>query len=230
MSERILIVEDEPLVARSLTYALRRESFEVDAVTTGVAALEAAETHPPSLVLLDLVLPGVLSGMDVCAQLRSMTAAPIIVLTARTAEMDKVLAFERGADDYVVKPFSLPELIGRIRAHLRRRELDRGDVVPARRVGDLEIDLARRAVTVAGEPIHLTPSEFDLLALLSERPGTVYARHDIVARLWSSDYVGDMRSCDAHVARVRRKIERDPRRPVRLVSVRGVGYKLAAGA
>lgn len=226
MKQRILIVEDESLIAHSLAYAFRREAFDVATVATGSAALETAAEWQPDLVVLDLILPGAISGMDVCRMLRERSSVPIIVLTARSGEMDRVLALERGADDYVLKPFSMPELIGRVRAHLRRRELDRGEAAPTRRIADLEIDLARREVRVAGEAVHLTASEFDLLAFLSERPGVVYERHDIVVKLWGSDYVGDMRSCDAHVARVRRKIERDPHRPERLVSVRGVGYKL----
>ncbi len=228
MSERILVVEDEELIARSVAFALRREGYEVETAATGAAALEAAERQAPDLVLLDLVLPGGLAGLDVCRELRVRSTVPIVVLTARHGEMDKVVALERGADDYVVKPFSLPELVGRVRAHLRRVELDRTSSAPTRRIGDLEIDLFRRQVTLAGEDLHLTPSEFELLALLSERPGAAYTRHEIVERLWSSEFVGDTRSCDAHIARLRRKLERDPRRPERLVSVRGIGYRLQA--
>ena len=226
MNGRILIVEDDSLVAHSIAFALRREHFTVETVSTGAEGLAAAEERPPSLVILDLVLPGTLTGMDVCRELRRRSPVPIVVLTARDSESDKVLALDRGADDYVVKPFSLPELVGRVRAHLRRLELDRGEVISRRTIGDLEIDLLQREAWIAGERVHLTPSEFELLALLSEQPETVYSRHDIVARLWSSEYVGDMRACDTHIARLRRKIERDARTPQRLLSVRGVGYKL----
>ncbi len=181
-------------------------------------------------MILDLVLPGGIGGLDVCRELRDKSSVPIVVLSARQGEMDKLVAFERGGDDYVVKPFSLAELVGRVRAPLRRLELDRTGTAPTRRLGELVIDLFRRQVSLAGRELHLTPSEFDLLALLSERPGGAYRRHEIVERLWSSDFVGDSRSCDAHIARLRRKLEPDPRRPKRLLSVRGVGYRLQAAA
>ncbi len=230
MSERILVVQEQGLIVRSLAYALRREGYEVETASTGAAALAALEQQPPDLVILDLVLPGELRGIDLCGELRGRTSVPIVVLTARHAEMDKVIAFERGADDYVVMPFSLAELIGRVRAHLRRVELDRTSSAPTRRLGELVIDLFRRQVSLAGRELHLTPSEFDVLALLSERPGAAYTRHEIVERLWSSEFVGDSRSCDAHIARLRRKLEPDPRRPTRLVSVRGIGYRLQTAA
>ncbi len=230
VNDRVLVVEDEELIARSVAFALRREGFEVETASGGGAALRAAERQSPDLVILDLVLPGGIGGLDVCRQLRDKSSVPIIVLSARQGEMDKLVAFERGADDYVVKPFSLAELIGRVRAQLRRLELDRTDTAPTRRLGELVIDLFRRQVSLAGADLHLTPSEFDLLALLSERPGAAFTRHEIVERLWSSEFVGDSRSCDAHIARLRRKLEHDPRRPTRLVSVRGVGYRLHAAA
>jgi two-component system response regulator RegX3 len=227
MSAKILIVEDEPLIANSVAYALKREGFETEIAGDGLAALEAARARPADLVILDLILPG-LSGMDVAVRLRQQTTVPIIMLTARDRDVDKALGFERGADDYVVKPFSMIELIARVRAQLRRRELDRaGTPAAVRRVGGVEIDLARHTVTVDAAPVRLTPSEYEILALLTERPDEVFDRREIVSRLWSSDYVGDMRACDSHIARLRRKIERDPDNPERIVSVRGVGYKIA---
>jgi two-component system response regulator RegX3 len=227
MNGRILIVEDEPLIANAVSFALKREGFQTEIAGDGLSALDVWRARPADLVILDLILPG-LSGMDVAVRLRQETTAPIIMLTARDGDVDKALGFERGADDYVVKPFSMVELIARVRAQLRRRELDRaGTSAAVRRVGGVEIDLARHTVTVDGRPVRLTPSEYDVLALLTERPDEVFDRREIVSRLWSSDYVGDMRACDSHVARLRRKIERDPDRPERILSVRGVGYKIS---
>lgn len=226
MKSRILIVEDTDLIARSVDYALRREGFDTEIAETGRAALAAVDQRPPDLILLDLILPGSISGMDVCRDVRRRSVVPILVVSVRDSETDKVVALEAGADDYVVKPVSLPELVGRIHAHLRRVEFDQAGTEPTRRIGRLELDLARRRVSLAGEDVRVTPSEFDLLALLSEAPERVYSREEIVGRLWGSDFVGDTRSCDAHVARIRRKIERNPRHPERLVSLRGVGYRL----
>jgi len=227
MSKRILIVEDEELIARSVAFALRREGFETETAVDGRAGIDAARARPPDVLILDIVLPGELSGSDVCRMLRGETIAPIIMLTALGTETDRVLGFERGADDYVTKPFMMHELIARVRAHLRRAEFDRtGSPTTLRRVGGLTVDTIRREVTVDGEPVHLTVSEFELLALLSERPGEVVSRRELVSRLWSSEFEGETRTCDAHVRRLRAKIEDDPSRPSRLVTVRGVGYKL----
>ncbi len=226
MSKRILIVEDEELIARSVAFALRREGFETEIARDSGTALEMARARPPDALILDIILPGELSGSDLCRVLRSETIAPIIMLTALCTETDRVLGFERGADDYVTKPFFMHELIARVRAHLRRVELDRtGSITTRRQVGGLTIDTIRREVTVEGEPVHLTVSEFELLALLTERPDEVVSRRELVARLWSSEFEGETRTCDAHVRRLRAKIEPDPVRPSRLVTVRGVGYK-----
>jgi len=227
MSKRILIVEDEELIARSVAFALRREGFETETASDGRTGLDAARARPPDVLILDIILPGELSGSDVCRMLRGETIAPIIMLSALGSETDRVLGFERGADDYVTKPFLMPELIARVRAHLRRAEFDRtGSPTTLRRVGGLTVDRIRREVTVDGEPVHLTVSEFELLALLSERPGEVVSRRELVSRLWSSEFEGETRTCDTHVRRLRAKIEHDPARPSRLVTVRGVGYKL----
>ena len=227
MSKRILIVEDEELIARSVAFALRREGFETETASDGRTGLDAARARPPDVLILDIILPGELSGSDVCRMLRGETIAPIIMLSALGSETDRVLGFERGADDYVTKPFLMPELIARVRAHLRRAEFDRtGSPTTLRRVGGLTVDTIRREVTVDGEPVHLTVSEFELLALLSERPGEVVSRRELVSRLWSSEFEGETRTCDTHVRRLRAKIEDDPARPSRLVTVRGVGYKL----
>jgi len=227
MSKRILIVEDEELIARSVAFALRREGFETETASDGRTGLDAARARPPDVLILDIILPGELSGSDVCRMLRGETIAPIIMLSALGSETDRVLGFERGADDYVTKPFLMPELIARVRAHLRRAEFDRtGSPTTLRRVGGLTVDTIRHEVTVDGEPVHLTVSEFELLALLSERPGEVVSRRELVSRLWSSEFEGETRTCDTHVRRLRAKIEHDPARPSRLVTVRGVGYKL----
>jgi two-component system response regulator RegX3 len=224
---RVLIVDDEPALVDSVAYALRKEGFEVDCVGDGEAALAALVRASFDLVLLDLNLPS-LSGIEVCRRLRAESAVPIIMLTARDSELDRVLGLEVGADDYVAKPFSMAELVGRVRALLRRRDLDRGDVGKRRLVGALEIDLLRHEAAVDGKQIQLTPSEFKLLAYLAEDPDRVYSRRELMQLLWGSSFVGDERACDAHVANLRRKIEREPAAPERLLSVRGVGYKLVA--
>ncbi|MGH3082384.1 MAG: winged helix-turn-helix domain-containing protein, partial [Gaiellaceae bacterium] len=177
--------------------------------------------------ILDLMLPK-MSGTEVCRRLRSESAVPIIMLTAKGAELDRVLGLEIGADDYVTKPFSMAELIGRIRAILRRRQLDRSGATSMLRVGDLELDAIRHEVRIGGEPKRLTPSEFKLLLLLAQDPERVFSRREIMQHLWDSSYVGDQRACDIHISNLRQKIEDDPGNPERVVTVRGVGYKLTA--
>jgi two-component system response regulator RegX3 len=168
-------------------------------------------------------------GLEVARTLRGESDLPIIMLTARDAELDRVLGLEIGADDYVTKPFSIAELVSRVRALLRRRELDRGDAEPTLKVvGGLRIDLSTYTVEVDGKPARLTPSEFRLLALLAIEPGQVRTRREIMQHLWQSSYVGDEHACDVHISNLRRKVERDPRNPERVVTVRGVGYRLAA--
>jgi two-component system response regulator RegX3 len=222
---RILVVDDEPAIADAVGYALRSEGHEVTVVHDGDAALAAAGAEEYDVVVLDLMLPK-LSGIEVCRRLRADSPVPILMLTARDAEVDRVLGLEAGADDYVTKPFSMAELVSRVRAILRRRDLDRGAQPIIRRVGGIELDLARHQVHVDGQPVRLTPSEFQLLAMLSERPEQVLSRRQIMQELWQSSYVGDQRACDMHVSNLRRKIESDPGQPRRLVTVRGVGYKL----
>jgi two-component system response regulator RegX3 len=219
MGPRILIAEDESAIADSVAYALRGEGFDVDTVSDGEAALAAARADGYDVLVLDLMLPGV-SGLEVCRRLRAESAIPIVMLTARTAEVDRVLGLEAGADDYVVKPFSMPELVSRVRAILRRRALDVAEP-PQLEVGALSLDLARHTATVDGAPVTLTPSEFKLLALLARHPGRVLSRRELMQHLWDSTYIGDQRAGDAHIANLRRKIGSD-----RLVTVRGAGYKL----
>ena len=224
---RVLIVEDEPAVRDALDYSLRGEGFDVDAAPDGEAGLRAAQAGEYDVVILDLMLPK-MSGTEVCRRLRSESAVPIIMLTAKGAELDRVLGLEIGADDYVTKPFSMAELIGRIRAILRRRQLDRSGATSMLRVGDLELDPIRHEVRIGGEPKRLTPSEFKLLLLLAQDPERVFSRREIMQHLWDSTYVGDQRACDIHISNLRQKIEDDPGNPARVVTVRGVGYKLTA--
>jgi two-component system response regulator RegX3 len=223
---RILVVDDEPAIRDALSYALRSEGFEVDVTTDGASALEAALEGRHDVVVLDLKLPG-MSGTEVCRRVRAESAIPIIMLTAKGGELDRVLGLEVGADDYVTKPFSMAELIGRIRAILRRRELDRSGRTAKLQVGSLQLDPMRHEARVEGNPKRLTPSEFKLLLLLAEQPERVFSRREIMQHLWDSDYVGDQRACDIHISNLRQKLERDPGRPERIVTVRGVGYKLA---
>jgi DNA-binding response OmpR family regulator len=226
VSGSVLLVEDEPAIRRAVAYALTREGFEVESVGDGEAALSADESAY-DVVILDLMLPGA-SGTDVLRTLRGSSAVPIIVLTARDTELDRVLGLELGADDYLTKPFSMMELVSRVRAILRRRELDRAAGGGVRRVGSLELDVHRHEVRIDGRTVRLTPSEFRLLAFLAQEPERVYSRREIMQHLWDSTYVGDQRACDIHVSNLRRKIEDMPGRPQRLVTVRGVGYKLLA--
>jgi two-component system response regulator RegX3 len=211
----------------AVTYALRASGFEVDAFGDGESALEAARSDGYDVLVLDVRLPG-LSGIEICRRLRSESDVPILILTAMDAEVDRVLGLEAGADDYVTKPFSVAELVSRVRAILRRRELDRASGGAVRRVGSLELDVNRHEARIDGRTIRLTPSEFRLLGLLAQEPERVYTRREIMQHLWDSTYVGDQRACDIHVSNLRRKIEETPGRPQRLVTVRGVGYKLLA--
>jgi two-component system response regulator RegX3 len=227
VSARILLADDEPDLTESVSYALRREGFDVDSVGDGEAALAAARSSAYDLAVLDVMMPKV-SGLDVCRALRAESDLPIIMLTARDAEVDRVLGLELGADDYLTKPFSLAELVSRVRALLRRRELDRTAASgrATRVVGGLELDLVRHQVLVEERPVQLTPSEFKLLALLADHPEQVFSRREIMEHLWETPYVGDARACDVHISNLRRKIERDPAHPARIVTVREVGYKL----
>jgi two-component system response regulator RegX3 len=227
MSGRILIVEDEPAIAEAVSYALRGAGYDVDALADGGAALDAARERPYDLMILDLLLPGV-PGLDVCRTLRAETDMPIVMLTARDAELERVVGLEIGADDYVTKPFSVAELVSRVRALLRRRELDRGRRSFIQRVGGLELDIPHHAATVDGRPLQLTRSEFRLVTLLASEVGRVFTRDELVKHLWESDFLGDRRAIDVHVSNLRRKLESDPRNPRRLLTVRGIGYKLVA--
>jgi two-component system response regulator RegX3 len=223
---RVLVVEDEESISEPLAYMLRKEGFEVSVADDGPAGLAAFDRDGADLVLLDLMLPG-LSGTEVCRELRTRSAVPVIMLTARDAEVDKVVGLELGADDYVTKPFSHRELVARIRAVLRRQgggtSSEDGSALEA---GPVRMDVARHLVTVAGEPVQLPLKEFDLLELLLRNVGRVLTRSQLIDRVWGSDYVGDTKTLDVHVKRLRAKIEPDPASPEHLLTVRGLGYKL----
>jgi len=220
----VLVVDDDPGVLDVVAFTLRREGFDVDEERDGPAALAAARAREYDIVILDVMLPQ-MSGTDVCRALRAESDVPIVMLTARDAERDRVSGLELGADDYVTKPFSSAELLSRVRAILRRRELDRATNA-VRDLGGLHLDLGRHEVTVDGEPVRLTLSELKVLALLAERPERIISRRELMQHLWSSEHVGDEHACEVHISNLRRKIERDPTHPQRLVTVRGMGYKL----
>jgi two-component system, OmpR family, response regulator RegX3 len=229
-SGRILVADDEPSVRDSVGYALAQEGFEVSSAADGDEATEMVGAGVPyDLLILDIMMPGP-SGLDICRDVRSRSAVPIILLTAKDAEVDKVVGLEVGADDYVTKPFSVRELLGRVRAQLWRRELDRS--APAEAVviesGPVAIDLVRHVATVRGEPVALTRSEFQLLRLLVGRAGEVFSRRKIMEELWQSEFDGDERACDVHISNLRQKVERDPQNPELVLTVRGVGYKFAS--
>jgi two-component system, OmpR family, response regulator RegX3 len=224
---RILLVDDDPGVREVVSYALRQEGFDITEAHDGETALELARRGRVDLVILDVMLPA-LSGVDVCRELRAHSAVPIIMLTAKDSEHDRVIGLELGADDYVTKPFSMNELVSRVRAMLRRRALDRSEVARTKEFGGLRLDLATQTAEVDGREVRLTPSEVRILSLLSDAPGVVVSRADLMRHLWNSDHVGDEHACEVHISNLRRKIERDPSQPQRLVTVRGQGYKLVA--
>jgi len=223
----VLIVEDEESLADPLAFLLRKEGFEATVVADGPTALAEFDRAGADIVLLDLMLPG-MSGTDVCKQLRLKSSVPVIMVTARDSEIDKVVGLELGADDYVTKPYSARELIARIRAVLRRGA-DADDTAAIDGVlesGSVRMDVERHVVSVNGDPITLPLKEFDLLEYLMRNSGRVLTRGQLIDRVWGADYVGDTKTLDVHVKRLRSKIEADPANPVHLVTVRGLGYKL----
>jgi two-component system response regulator RegX3 len=224
---RVLVVEDEESFSDALSYMLRREGYEVEIAASGTDALQSFERTGADLVLLDVMLPGV-SGTEVCRILRSKSNVPIIMVTARDAEVDKVVGLELGADDYVTKPFSSRELIARIRAVLRRGAEPEELITNTVEAGPVRMDVERHMVSVSGEPVSLPLKEFDLLELLLRNAGRVLTRGQLIDRVWGSDYVGDTKTLDVHVKRLRSKIEPDPSNPKYLVTVRGLGYKFEA--
>jgi len=227
MDARILLVEDDPSIREVTAIGLRSAGFEVDTASDGAAGLERWRQAPPDLVLLDVMLPR-LDGLEVCREIRRESTVPIVILTARGDTIDVVVGLEAGADDYVRKPFEMPELVARIRAALRSRRsaADTGEVATLS-LGPLDIDTAGRTVRRGGEDIALTRTEFDLLVELAQRPGQVLTRDQLLDRVWGYDYLGDSRLVDVAIGRVRAKVERDPANPELLLTVRGSGYKAA---
>jgi two-component system response regulator RegX3 len=221
---RILVVEDEESLSDPLSYMLRKEGFEVALADTGPAALEEFDRRGADLVLLDLMLPG-LSGTEVCRALRSRSTVPVIMLTAKDSEVDKVVGLELGADDYVTKPYSARELVARIRAVLRRHGEPDELVTATIEAGPVRLDVDRHVVSVGGEPVSMPLKEFELLELLLRNAGRVLTRGQLIDRVWGSDYVGDTKTLDVHVKRLRAKVEPDPGSPRHIVTVRGLGYK-----
>jgi two-component system response regulator RegX3 len=221
---RVLVVEDEESFSDALSYMLGREGFEAVVAATGPDALAEFDRAGADIVLLDLMLPG-LPGTEVCRALRSRSNVPIIMLTAKDSEVDKVVGLELGADDYVTKPYSARELVARIRAVLRRRGDVEAPADGALEAGPVRMDVERHVVAVDGEPVALPLKEFDLLELLLRNAGRVLTRGQLIDRVWGSDYVGDTKTLDVHVKRLRAKIEPDPANPKYLVTVRGLGYK-----
>jgi two-component system response regulator RegX3 len=221
---RVLVVEDEESFSDALSFMLRREGFEVGVAANGLDAVTLFDQHGADLVLLDLMLPG-MSGTEVCRTLRAKSNVPIIMVTAKDGEVDKVVGLELGADDYVTKPFSSRELVARVRAVLRRANEQEELLPPTLEAGPVRMDVERHTVSVDGEHISLPLKEFELLEILLRNSGRVLTRGMLIDRVWGSDYVGDGKTLDVHVKRLRAKIEKDPANPKHLVTVRGLGYK-----
>jgi two-component system, OmpR family, response regulator RegX3 len=224
---RVLVVEDEESFSDALSYMLRREGYETVVAADGVEALAEFDRAGADIVLLDLMLPG-LSGTEVCRALRSRSSVPIIMLTAKDAEIDKVVGLELGADDYVTKPYSARELVARIRAVLRRGTDAEPLADTSLSAGPVRLDVDRHVVAVDGQPVALPLKEFDLLELLLRNAGRVLTRGQLIDRVWGADYVGDTKTLDVHVKRLRAKLEPDPANPKYLLTVRGLGYKFEA--
>ncbi len=224
---RILVIDDEAAIGTMVEDYLEAQGYKVDWASDGPSGLDVFRRTHPDLIILDLMLPG-RSGLDVCRDIRALSSVPVIMLTAKSEEIDRVVGLELGADDYVTKPFSLRELAARVRAVLRRTGKDVADPGSAvLQVGDITIDTDRHEVTVAGRPVALTPTEFAILSFLAERPGRVASRLQLVNAVLGEAYAGYERSIDTHVSNLRRKIEEDPSNPRRLLTVYGLGYKLA---
>lgn len=224
---RILLVDDEQLITDSLSYSLKREGFDVEAVADGLSAIKAVEDQRPDLVVLDLMLPDI-SGFEVCRRLRTFTTTPVIMLTARGEEIDRVLGLEVGADDYLAKPFSFRELLARIQAMLRRVQLDRQTPQPQLvHMGQINLDPVARRLYKGEQEIQLSAREFDLLAALMKNAGRAMSREELIKLVWGDDWVGDPRTLDVHVRWLRLKIEEDPASPVYIQTVRGFGYRFA---
>jgi len=226
--DKILVVEDDRNLLDTLKYNLRKEGYDVVTAVDGAEALDVARREKPDLIILDLMLPKV-SGFEVCRILRKDMTVPILMLTAKADETDKIVGLEIGADDYMTKPFSLRELLARVRAMLRRSkmaEVQSGAGGPVLKVGDIEVDIARHRASKGGTALELTPKEFDLLAFLVRNKGLVFSRDQLLEKVWGYDFTGDTRTVDVHIRWLRQKIETAPDNPEHLITVRGTGYKL----
>ena len=225
---KILIVEDDINLQDTLAYNLRKEQFEVITAANGETALELAKDENPDLIVLDIMLPG-LSGLEVCRILRKEMTVPVLMLTARNEEVDKIVGLEIGADDYMTKPFSMRELLARIRAMLRRASMTipRAAAEKTIKIDNLVIDTARHNAVLDGKELGMSPKEFDLLVFLAENRELVFSREQLLEKVWGYDYGGDTRTVDVHVRWLRQKIETDPSKPEKLITVRGTGYKMA---
>jgi DNA-binding response OmpR family regulator len=235
MPEKILIVEDETSLQETLVYSLKKQGYTVEAVSDGRLAIETARAHIPDLIVLDIMLPG-LDGFEVCKTLRKEMSVPILMLTARDDEIDRVVGLEVGADDYLTKPFSMRELLARVKAQLRRTQIIREEMGKIKTVEpdpdhkiltfeDLSIDMTRREVTLAGQVLALKPQEYELLVFFSEHRGQMLSREFILERVWGWEYIGDSRTVDVHVRWLRQRLEKDAAKPERIVTVRGGGYR-----
>jgi two-component system response regulator RegX3 len=221
---RILVVEDEESLADTVRYNLEREGYAVAVAADGRRALERFRSDSPSLVILDLMLPEI-SGLDVCRQIRQISTVPIIMVTAKDSEADKVSGLEIGADDYVTKPFSVRELVSRVRAHLRRAGMQAETPMDVLSGGPIELDIGKHEVLVRGESVGFPPKEFELLEAFLRRKGRLLTRDFLIEEVWGAGYFGDTKTLDVHVKRIRKKVEQDPHEPKHLVTVRGLGYK-----
>lgn len=228
MAGKILVVEDDRNLLDTLKYNLRREGYEAMTATDGAEALDVARRQKPDLIILDIMLPK-LSGFEVCRILRKEMTVPVLMLTAKDQEVDKIVGLEIGADDYMTKPFSMRELLARLGAMLRRADMAAAQLASERKVvkiGDLEIDFGRHQASCRGSRLDLTPKEYDLLAFLATNKGLVFSRDQLLDKVWGYEYAGNTRTVDVHIRWLRQKIESDPAKPTRLVTVRGAGYKL----
>jgi two-component system OmpR family response regulator len=225
---KIMIVEDDQNLLATLKYNLGKEGYNTATAVDGAEALDIARREKPDLLILDIMLPK-LSGFEVCRILRKEITIPILMLTAKTEEVDKVVGLEIGADDYMTKPFSMRELLARIRSMLRRADMSKQQIASEQKtlkIGDLEIDIGRHQASHKGSRLDLTPKEYDLLVFLATNKGLVFSREQLLDKVWGYDYAGDTRTVDVHIRWLRQKIESDPAKPERLVTVRGAGYKL----
>ncbi len=232
MSEKILVVDDEPTIRETVAYNLENAGYDVITAADGPAALEAARTQSPDLVILDIMLPG-MDGFEVCRILRKEMTTPVLMLTARDDEIDRVVGLEVGADDYLTKPFSMRELLARVKAMLRRVRLIREEIdsegnLPAKKIisfDDLVINLDRHEISLKGEALALKPKEYELLVFLAQHRGNVLSRENILETVWGWEYIGDSRTVDVHIRWLREKVETDPASPTRIITIRGVGYR-----